>query len=99
MTAIDVTTVGQLIAIINDQFGQIVDRLDNLSEEVQQLQRRIDAIDGEDYEEYVNDPEYQGFVEEQAKHCRCASGPCDGVLAGGTCDEMYAELKDMDGDQ
>ena len=87
MTAIDVTTVGQLIAIINDQFGQIVDRLDKLSEEIQQLQRRIDRDD------------YQVFVEEHAKHCRCSNGPCDGVLAGGTCDEMYAELKDMDDDQ
>lgn len=34
--------------------------------------------------------DYAAFAEEQAKHCRCAPGerPCDGVLAGGICDEL-----------
>lgn len=38
----------------------------------------------------ASDPEYQAFVEGQLKHCRCASryAPCDGVLAGGMCDDM-----------
>jgi hypothetical protein len=34
-------------------------------------------------------PEYQQFVEEMAKLCRCYhpnQKPCDGVLAGGLCD-------------
>lgn len=38
-------------------------------------------------------PEYQAFVEEMAKHCRCSPRyrPCDGVLAGGVCDQMVDE--------
>lgn len=39
-----------------------------------------------------DDPSYQAFVEGAAKHCRCCSccrnPPCDGVLAGGMCDEF-----------
>ena len=36
--------------------------------------------------------EYQRFVAEQVKHCSCCeecnhSRPCDGVLAGGPCDQ------------
>lgn len=38
----------------------------------------------------ADDPEYQAWVESMAKHCRCRSSdvPCDGVLAGGLCDEI-----------
>lgn len=35
--------------------------------------------------------EYQKFVEESAKECRCRAPyncPCDGVLAGGLCDRL-----------
>ena len=33
--------------------------------------------------------EYQKFVESMAQHCRCAKDrPCDGVLAGGICDDI-----------
>lgn len=41
-----------------------------------------------------DDAQYQAFVESMVKHCRCApphSCPCDGVLAGGLCDEMGRE--------
>lgn len=38
-----------------------------------------------------DDPEYTEFVRGMAKHCNCcpdcSSVPCDGVLAGGLCDE------------
>lgn len=34
--------------------------------------------------------EYQRFVESMVPHCHCAERhrPCDGVLAGGLCDNM-----------
>jgi|ERR1051325_593950 hypothetical protein len=40
--------------------------------------------------------EYQRFVEDMAKHCRCtpyADRPCDGVLAGGPCDDAHRDLE------
>lgn len=43
--------------------------------------------------------EYAAFVEAQAKHCRCSERlqrPCDGVLAGGLCDDMQDDLCDDD---
>ena len=37
----------------------------------------------------TDDPQYQAWVESMAKHCRCAHDrPCDGVLAGGLCDDI-----------
>ena len=37
----------------------------------------------------TRDPEYLRFVEGQRKHCRCSrNSPCDGVLAGGMCDDF-----------
>ncbi len=42
-----------------------------------------------DYADFRDDPEYQAFVDSQAKHCHCSRDcPCDGVLAGGFCDDM-----------
>lgn len=37
--------------------------------------------------------EYQRFVESMVPHCRCreADRPCDGVLAGGPCDDVQNE--------
>jgi hypothetical protein len=48
--------------------------------------------------EITDDPEYQAWVESMAKHCRCRNGdvPCDGVLAGGPCDEMPDPREDED---
>lgn len=41
--------------------------------------------------------EYQRFVQEMAKHCRCwRDGPCDGVLAGGPCDNVQPVDPDED---
>lgn len=36
------------------------------------------------------DEQFQMFVNEMDKHCRCCEKerPCDGVLAGGLCDEI-----------
>ena len=34
-------------------------------------------------------PEYHAWVESMAKSCHCAHNkPCDGVLAGGMCDNI-----------
>lgn len=34
-------------------------------------------------------PEYQAFVESMVPFCHCAQNrPCDGVLAGGICDDI-----------
>ncbi len=46
------------------------------------------------YENQFDDPDYQRFVEEMAKDCRCTPlelRPCDGVLAGGVCDGVHRE--------
>ena len=40
------------------------------------------------------DEEYQRWVESMVKHCSCTgnnSCPCDGVLAGGPCDQRHEE--------
>ena len=41
---------------------------------------------------YQDDPAYEEFVSELASHCfccqECSSIPCDGVLAGGLCDNL-----------
>lgn len=36
------------------------------------------------------------WIEEAAKHCRCADlwKPCEGVLAGGVCDELEDDRED-----
>lgn len=38
----------------------------------------------------TNDDGYDKFVEEMSQHCRCCDSnrPCDGVLAGGICDNI-----------
>ena len=49
--------------------------------------------------EQYDDPEYQKFVEEMAKVCKCtplSDRPCDGLLAGGLCDEMHLEERNDD---
>lgn len=38
----------------------------------------------------TNDPDYQRFVSEMAKFCRCTTDVvCGGVLAGGPCDDLH----------
>ncbi len=38
----------------------------------------------------TEDEEYEKFVESMVQHCRCTGQPrpCDGVLAGGLCDNI-----------
>lgn len=37
----------------------------------------------------TEDPAYHAWVESMAIHCRCSHDcPCDGVLAGGICDDI-----------
>lgn len=44
------------------------------------------------YDENIYEtPEYQEFVDECSKRCRCSRGVCDGVLAGGFCDEIIED--------
>ena len=40
----------------------------------------------------TDDADYQTWIESLVKYCRCQNGdvPCDGLLAGGICDEMPA---------
>ncbi len=40
--------------------------------------------------EITDSPEYQDFVESMVPFCRCTghNRPCDGVLAGGLCDNI-----------
>lgn len=43
----------------------------------------------------ANDPDYQAFIASMEKFCRCDyDRPCDGVLAGGLCDETREEMDD-----
>lgn len=37
-------------------------------------------------QEPFDSPEYQKFLEDMAKTCKCADAPCDGCLAGAPCD-------------
>lgn len=57
---------------MNDQFAQI-----------------FSAPRGEP-KDITEDEEYQKFVESMVPHCHCAGQhrPCDGVLAGGLCDNI-----------
>lgn len=42
--------------------------------------------------------EYQKFVESMVPHCRCreSNRPCDGVLAGGLCDDVQDQTEEDD---
>lgn len=48
----------------------------------------------EKYENPFDTPEYQAFVEEMAKTCKCCPEfrPCDGCLAGGLCDQTECRM-------
>lgn len=40
----------------------------------------------------TEDEEYQKFVESMVPYCRCSRNqPCDGVLAGGLCDNIQED--------
>ena len=47
-------------------------------------------------EDWRDSPEYQAFLEACAKECRCTHSICDGVLAGGLCDEIIEDDRDED---
>lgn len=44
--------------------------------------------------------EYEKFIESMVPHCHCDTQhrPCDGVLAGGLCDNIHDEPGDHAGD-
>ena len=48
------------------------------------------AAKGEDYDT----PEYQAFLAECAKHCRCTHDICEAVMAGAPCDERIEDDRD-----
>lgn len=47
----------------------------------------------------TEDEKYAAFVESMIPHCHCADQykPCDGVLAGGLCDNMGNDPETDDG--
>ena len=49
-----------------------------------------------DPKDITEDEEYQKFVESMVPHCHCAEQhrPCDGVLAGGLCDNIQDDPRD-----
>lgn len=48
---------------------------------------------------YFNNPDYDAFIAEIAKHCHCADShrPCDGVAAGGFCDNWQDDEHEWEG--
>ena len=39
--------------------------------------------------------EYLHFIESMVQYCRCTpeyNRPCDGVLAGGLCDDLHSDI-------
>lgn len=54
------------------------------------------VIAGSASEEIFNSEEYAKFVESMVSYCHCAHDrPCDGVLAGGLCDNIHDERDDL----
>ena len=53
------------------------------------------------FEEIFNSEEYEKFVQSMVSYCHCSEQhrPCDGVLAGGICDNIQEELTYDDDDQ
>lgn len=47
--------------------------------------------------DFTQSEDYQKFVESMVPRCRCRSAdrPCDGVLAGGICDDRQEDLADL----
>lgn len=45
------------------------------------------------HDDPYNDVAYQEFVESMVPHCHCDERfrPCDGILAGGVCDQIKDE--------
>lgn len=39
-------------------------------------------------EGYEDDPEYQAWINSCCEKCTCDHKPCDGIMAGGLCDEI-----------
>jgi len=37
---------------------------------------------------------FNEWLEERSKHCTCDISPCDGVMAGGMCDEINHDVDD-----
>lgn len=52
---------------------------------------RAEGVGGDDWRE---SEEYQAFLAECLKDCRCTHSICDGVLAGGLCDEIIEDDRD-----
>jgi hypothetical protein len=48
------------------------------------------------YTDPFESPEYAAFVESMVPHCHCSPShqPCDGVLAGGLCDNIRDDRED-----
>jgi hypothetical protein len=58
----------------------------------------VGSTAGSASEDIFNSEEYAKFVESMVPHCHCRSQdrPCDGVLAGGLCDNIQDETPELD---
>ena len=52
---------------------------------------------GPSVRDITEDEEYYKYVESMVPHCRCTAQPrpCDGVLAGGLCDNLHDDRKSL----
>lgn len=46
----------------------------------------------------TDDPAYQAWLADLATQCRCSDKPCDGLMAGGLCDDLDWTEFDVDWD-
>ena len=69
---------------LKKKIGEIEAAMTPLPDNASEAMRRVPEIDPFESEEY------QRFVESMVPHCHCRASncPCDGVLAGGLCDNM-----------
>jgi len=56
----------------------------------------LSVASGSASEDIFNSEQYQKFVDSMTHHCRCTGQPrpCDGVLAGGICDDWQEDPRD-----
>lgn len=83
-------------SVMDDLTGRTSQKAARVEPAPEQLAvRRVDAASSGSAlpaHDITEDEEYQKFVESMVPHCRCARNrPCDGVLAGGLCDNIQED--------
>ena len=83
---------------MKNQNGESVEKI---LEEVAMMGVGSGAGFGSSTRDITEDEEYQKFVESMVPHCRCTAQPrpCDGVLAGGLCDNLHDDRALYDDDR